>query len=84
MYGTASPTGPGLVRKAANFAVAVMRHVAAGRPAASTEEVARRKAVCESCEYLSPDGLVCRHSGCGCVLATKVAWAEQQCPIGKW
>ena len=77
---------PSLVQKAANFAASAARHVAAGMPQASEEEVARRFAICEGCEHF--DGKACRQCGCPVVrekqFISKLSWANEKCPVGKW
>lgn len=75
-----------LLQKATNFATSAARHIAAGAPQASEEEVARRFAICEGCEHF--DGKACRQ--CGCPVArekkflSKLSWANEKCPVGKW
>ena len=84
-YPKAKP-GPSFVHKAANFVTAAAKHIAAGAPMASDEEVARRFAICQSCEHY--DGKAC--SKCGCPVnrekayLSKLSWAGQSCPVGKW
>lgn len=76
-----SPALPGLVTRAANFAAAVVSHVAAGLPAAGAELAAARLAICRGCDrFVAPNGCAV----CGCNLAAKAAWAEQECPLGRW
>jgi hypothetical protein len=77
---TVSP--PGLLRRAANFAVAAGRHVLHGLPVVAPEEKERRLAVCRACPQLMPDGETCRR--CGCSTPTKTGWKLEACPIGKW
>ena len=76
----------GLVQKAANFAASAAKHVAAGAPQASDEDVARRFAICEGCEHF--DGRACRQCGCPVVrerqYLSKLSWADSSCPVGKW
>lgn len=78
---------PGLLRRAANFARAVVAHVVAGGPTAPPDVQAERLAICRSndCGFYR-EGDRCGHGGCGCFLATKTAWAEQACPliVPKW
>jgi hypothetical protein len=78
--------GPSLLQKAANFATASAKHIAAGAPQASEEEVARRFAICQTCEHY--DGKACRKCGCPVVrerqFLSKLSWADSSCPVGKW
>jgi hypothetical protein len=77
---------PGLAQKAANFAASAAKHVAAGMPQCSDEERERRFAICQGCEFY--DGKAC--TKCGCPVArekrfvSKLAWASEKCPVGKW
>ena len=79
---------PGLtiVQKARNFATSAARHIAAGAPQASDEEVARRFAICQECEHF--DGKACKKCGCPIVrekkFLSKLSWAGESCPVGKW
>jgi hypothetical protein len=75
-----------LLQKVKNFAASAARHIAAGAPQASEEEVARRFAICEGCEHY--DGKACRKCGCPVVrekkFLSKLSWANESCPVGKW
>lgn len=74
------------VQKAKNFAAATAKHVAAGAPTCTDEEIVRRHDICMACEFLV-DGACAK---CGCPIKrekafiSKLAWADQGCPIGKW
>ena len=78
--------GLSLIQKARNLAVSAAKHVAAGMPQASEEEVARRFAICQGCEHF--DGRACRKCGCPVVrerqFISKLSWAAESCPVGKW
>jgi hypothetical protein len=79
---------PSLTKRAINFTSALVSHVARGMPSASQEEIDRRLAICQVCPLF--DGAICRHADCGCRISqsqkffNKLAWADQDCPIGKW
>ena len=92
---SATPPTPALIRdtgdvpflqKVKNFAAATVQHVAAGMPMASDEEILRRHDICQACEYFKNNAC----SKCGCPVyrdkkfVSKLAWADQSCPIGKW
>lgn len=74
------------LKKIRNFAVAAAQHVAAGMPTASDEEIIRRHDICQQCEFFKDNSC----SKCGCPIyrdkkfISKLAWADQKCPIGKW
>lgn len=97
--GTPSLHGPSLLRQAANFSGAVARHIAAGRPQATDEQVAARWAVCQANQcglfrLLGEGQGQCLHKSCGCslkmvgsessVAPNKLRWADQKCPVGLW
>ena len=86
--------GPGTMRKIVNFGRASIKHIAKGRPKAPLEIIKERFSICEGCDYFRQVGRTvgkCLHPKCGCRLSTnqesqrnKLAWADQDCPIGKW
>jgi hypothetical protein len=80
------PQGPGLLTKAANLATSAARHIAAGAPRASDAEIERRFSICQGCEFY--DGKACTRCGCPVVresrFVSKLAWANEKCPVGKW
>jgi hypothetical protein len=73
-------------KKAANFATSAARHIAAGAPQATDEQVAVRFAICQGCEHF--DGKACKKCGCPVVrekkFLSKLSWANEKCPVGKW
>jgi len=85
---------PSLLAKAVNFSKAAAKHVAAGRPIATDEQVAERWAICQACEIFKPKSEgqgVCTHKSCGCALKAvgltgknKLRWADSVCPLEKW
>jgi hypothetical protein len=86
---------PSLGRRLMNFSKAAIAHALAGAPTCSDEEIASRHAVCQACELYRPDpnrsGMgTCAHATCGCEIhretwyVSKLAWADQSCPLGKW
>lgn len=77
---TASATP--LWKKAANFASAATKHILAGRPKASPEQIQERLAICQACDLFENNH--CKQCGCACnsrsVFMNKLAWADQECP----
>lgn len=77
---------PSFLEKVRNFASATVQHVAAGMPMASDEEIIRRHDICLTCEHLQNDAC----NLCGCPVSrvagyvSKLSWADQSCPAGKW
>lgn len=82
---TAKP-GLTLPEKARKFATSAAKHIAAGMPQANDEQVAARFAICQGCEHF--DGKACRKCGCPVVrekkFLSKLSWAGESCPVGKW
>jgi len=77
---------PSFLTKVKNFAVSAAKHVAAGMPMASDEEIIRRHDICMGCEFMKDNA--CTKCGCPVKRAkeyvSKLSWADQECPIGKW
>jgi len=77
---------PSFLTKIKNFAAATVQHVAAGMPMASDDEIIRRHDICLTCEHLQNDACIL----CGCPVSraagyvSKLSWADQSCPAGKW
>ena len=72
--------------KLKNFAKATIDHISTGMKLCSEEKIIERHNICRSCEFFKED--TC--SKCGCLLIrnkryiSKLAWADQECPVGKW
>lgn len=79
-------TAVSLLQKTVNFAASAAKHVAAGMPKATQEQIDARFAICQGCEHF--DGKACRQCGCPVVresrFVSKLAWAGEKCPVGKW
>lgn len=84
-YPRARPS-PGLLEKVLNFTASAARHIAAGAPRCTQEQTDARLAICQQCEHF--DGRSCRLCGCRVVreraFISKLAWAGEKCPVGKW
>jgi hypothetical protein len=85
-YTTASDTPfPKTVTLASNFLSAVSSEIKArivGKEELELDEVKRRYAICEGCEFFHTPSKRCKK--CGCYLKWKTAWRSQKCPVGKW
>lgn len=91
---TPAPQLPPLRKRLANFTKAAIGHALAGFPTASDEQIQERLTICRGCEHFvrdeqKPELGAC--SQCGCPandrlpkFVSKLAWADQQCPVGKW
>lgn len=74
---------PPLWQQAANYAAALLAHGRAGLKEAPEGVQAERQRVCEVCPSYRPSDGKCAECGCALV-ASKLRWAEQTCPLGKW
>lgn len=91
------PEMPVLTSRLATFGKAAISHFLKGSPTCSQEQIDERAKICLSCPFFAhqtgsatPGEGYCMHEGCGCNISTnmkylnKLAWADQQCPDGKW
>ncbi len=90
-----TPNLPPLGRRLENFTRSAIEHAKAGFPTCTDEQITERHATCLRCElYLpnaeNPEIGHCTHETCGCSITklekfvSKLAWADQECPLGKW
>ena len=63
-------------------------HVARGLPKSTQQEINDRFNVCLNCDKFNILKSECKVCGCNIntkrVFLNKLAWADQECPIGKW
>jgi hypothetical protein len=75
---------PSLWQKAKNLTRAAGRvgkaAVKGAKIAAAPEEIERRMAICQGCEFFT--GKSCKK--CGCNINFKARLETEHCPIGKW
>lgn len=70
------------------FFKSLLFHVTAGLPKATNNEILERYHICKDCNDFNSHKSECNI--CGCAISTKsiflnkLAWADQECPIGKW
>lgn len=68
------------------FSKAAISHVCKGMPTCNQEQINERLSICKGCKHFNNGS--CRKCGCNCnnnkKFLNKLAWADQQCPIGKW
>lgn len=75
-----------LLDKVANFAKAAISHASTGFPQCSRDEILQRHEICTACEHYQNESC----AKCGCPITrdrqflSKLAWADQSCPVGKW
>ena len=74
------------MKKAWRFSLAAIKHACRGMPSCSQEQINERLRICKGCRHWS--GKSCSKCGCACngnkKVLNKLAWADQECPIGKW
>jgi hypothetical protein len=77
---------PDFLQRVKNFTVAAVGHVAAGMPTCTEQEIIARHDICLTCPHLT--GGLCELCGCPIARAagyfSKLSWADQECPAGKW
>jgi len=77
---------PSLLQKTVNFATSAAKHIAAGAPRCTQEQIDARFAICQGCQFF--DGRACAKCGCPVVrekqFVSKLSWANEKCPVGKW
>jgi len=63
-------------------------HIWLGFPKSTQEQINERYDICSSCEYHEKKLQQCLVCGCNInqksIFMNKLAWADQECPIGKW
>ncbi len=79
------PSYPSLIEQAGNLAGAIGRAAVAAlthEPIfVDADEISRRQAICDACEFYDAARRRCTKCGCG---GAKLALATESCPIGKW
>lgn len=73
---------PSVFTQLLNLSSAVIKQVGAGCPATDEEIRKLRADACSVCPKLDKEEYKCNE--CGCYLKYKIAWATQECPLGKW
>lgn len=74
--------------KIKNFMKSLFWHIYAGFPKTSKPEILNRYSVCVSCDRFDSVRKECMECGCSInnksQFFNKLAWADQECPLGKW
>lgn len=77
-----------LIIRLKTFLKSLLFHVWAGFPKSTVSEILERYSICLSCERFDYKKSECKVCGCNInkkrVFLNKLAWADQECPIGKW
>ena len=76
------------VLRTMRFTKEAIAHLLNGSPTCTQQQLDERFAVCQACKWFR--GNTCNHQKCGCNVngaqkyLNKLAWAEQECPDGRW
>lgn len=77
-----------ILSKIVTFIKALFFHISVGMPKSSQYEIQERYNICSSCPHLNSIKQECEICGCSInnrsQFFNKLAWADQECPIGKW
>lgn len=78
-----------ILRKIKTFIKSLWFHVWLGFPKCSIDKIRQRYAICiGGCEMYNTKDSTCLVCGCNVnnkkVFLNKLAWADQECPLGKW
>jgi len=74
--------------KIKTFLKSLFFHIYAGSPKSTKDQIMYRYQICLSCPEYNSNKSEC--GVCGCAISTKsiflnkLAWADQECPLGKW
>ncbi len=80
---TSYPSLPQMAKNLGKDIVKNFQSVAAGNSInAEKNEIEKRKAICNGCEFFNKQSERCMK--CGCYMAVKVYLKASNCPIGKW
>jgi len=70
------------------FLKSLFWHIYSGMPKSSQQEINRRFAICKVCPLYVAEEKECGVCGCNVndrrIFMNKLAWADQECPEGKW
>lgn len=78
-----------MILKIKTFLKSLWFHIYAGFPKSSQQEILERFAICsQTCDMYNKKDSTCMVCGCNVnqkkIFLNKLAWADQECPIGKW
>jgi uncharacterized paraquat-inducible protein A len=70
------------------FLKSLLFHIWAGFPKSTQSEIYQRFSICKDCNEFNTIKKECNICGCNIntkkVFLNKLAWADQECPLGKW
>jgi hypothetical protein len=75
-------------QKFKTFIKSLFFHIYAGFPKSTKQEITDRYEICLVCDKYSHQYKQCLMCGCNInnkkIFMNKLAWADQECPLGKW
>ena len=81
-------TGTFMISKIKTFLKSLWFHVWSGFPKSTQSEINFRYSICLLCDSFDKQHSECSECGCNInnkkIFMNKLAWADQECPIGKW
>ncbi len=78
---------PWLAERIGRYMIAYAKHVAAGNPTCTGEQIAQRFSICSACPRYNAKFGICGECGCPVNLKpaseadNKLSWANEQCPL---
>lgn len=70
------------------FIKSLFFHIYAGFPKSTQQQINERYNICLGCDRFDKLNKECMECGCNInnrkIFMNKLAWADQECPIGKW
>ena len=76
------------LHKIKTFIKSLFFHIYSGFPKSTKEEINYRYNICLNCDMYSKKMSQCMVCGCNInnkkIFMNKLAWADQECPNGKW
>lgn len=74
--------------KIITFIKSLFFHIYAGFPKCTQQQISDRYNICINCDRFDDINNECKECGCNInnrkIFMNKLAWADQECPIGKW
>lgn len=76
------------INRVKTFIKSLWFHIGAGMPKANQSQINERFVTCFGCDMYDRKSSQCLVCGCNVnpkrVFLNKLAWADQECPLGKW
>lgn len=77
-----------MFKKIKAFFKSLFWHIARGLPKSGQKNILTRYTICLECSDFDTVDKICNQCGCNIsdknIFMNKLAWADQECPLGKW